>query len=96
MSQPLPDLQGSGPLHGGSLADLLSGGPPPATNSDDGGAKQTDPLTAIQDSIDNVHQLMVSLTDPTDVHDATTALRLLTGIQKRLMGNGAPQATPGG
>ena len=76
-----------------SLAQLLGGnGAPPSTGpQDDGG------LGALQEVINLMPKVMSALPDPNDVHDAATCLRVLTGIQKRLMsgGPGAGQGSSG-
>lgn len=61
--------------------------------SQPGGQEQADPLEDLQATIDAMHELLRSLTDPGDVHQAATALRILTGIQQRMM---SEQGAPGG
>lgn len=56
------------------------------------GQGEGDPLEELKDVIDSVHQLLATLPDPQDVHDTVTALRLLTGVQKRIMGMGQGNA----
>lgn len=53
---------------------------PPASS---GGGDQ---LQVLQDTIEGLPPLIHALHDPTDVNDAVKALHILTGIQKRLMG----------
>lgn len=72
-------------MHPG-LAALVQHIPPDPDASSDTG--QGD-LATLQDVIDDFPKLLHALKNGDDVHDAVTALRLLTGIQKRLMG-GAP------
>lgn len=48
-----------------------------------------DPLLALQGVIEDFPLLLVALHDPQDVHEATKALHVLTGIQRRLMQAGA-------
>ncbi len=81
------------------LAALLAGhgpGAPPPDQDDQGGGDKG--LQALQEIIDEFPDLLVAVKDPTDVHDATTCLRVLTGIQKRMMGGaaGGKAAPPAG
>lgn len=55
-------------------------------------APPSDPLQALQEVIEDFPALLVALRDSNDVHDATKALNILTGIQKRLMAPGPGQA----
>lgn len=72
----------NGPMQGGGLAQLLQQHGAPAT--DDEGS---DPLSTLQEVIEDVHsKLLPALKDPDDVNDAVKVLGVLTGIQKRLMG----------
>ncbi len=69
------------------LATLLSQGPDPDQGQD------RNELADLQNVIDAMHSLMVSLKDPNQVHQVATALRLLTGIQQQMM---SEQGAPGG
>ncbi len=71
-----PPLPGpSGPVPGG----LYDQGAPPPEPAADGG------LGVLQDCIECGTQLLAALHDPQDVNQAASALKLLTGIQARLM-----------
>lgn len=67
-------------------------GPPPGP-LDQQGQPGSDPLGALQDAIHSVTAAMVALPDPRDTQDAAQALRILAGVQTRLMSgaNAAPQ-----
>lgn len=71
-------LQGPPPQvpHGG-IAQLLGQTPPQQD--------QPDPLQAVQEAIDGIHGLMVTLTDPQEVNNVAGCLKILTGIQARMM-----------
>ena len=74
---------------GGPPAGLPAGlGQPPQQDQDEG----YDQLSCLRDVIDDFPRLLTELKDPKDVQDAVSALRLLAGIQTRLMGpaNGSP------
>lgn len=53
-----------------------------------GAASDDKGLSALQQAINLIPQVMAALPDPQDVHDVATCLRVLTGVQKRLMGAG--------
>lgn len=46
-----------------------------------------DPLEAVQDAINGMHDLLVTLRDPADVNQAAQAFKILTGLQAKLMAN---------
>jgi len=69
------------------IASLAGQHAPPTPPTHGGG------LSVLQDALDGFPALLHALSDPKDVHDAVTAMRLLTGIQARLMG---PQGQAGG
>lgn len=101
MSTQMPDMSqlltgGTIPQVPGGLAQGLGGpGDTPDMGMGGGGAASPDPLEAIQGVIEDFPLLLVALHDPGDVHDATKALGILTGIQKRLMGGNGPAAQGG-
>lgn len=70
-------LQGGGQGIPGGIAALLGQTPPEQ--------EQKDPLQAVQDAIENIHELMVTVTDPADVNVIAGCLKALTGVQQRLM-----------
>jgi len=77
---PIPGgLAGQPPL---PIPDGL-GAPPPEQAPSDQAAP--DPLQSLQGVIEEFPLLLVALHDPQDVHEATKALHVLTGIQRRLM-----------
>ena len=63
--------------------------PPPAALQGGGAGPERDyphdPLAAVQECINDLHAAMPAFHDPQDTMDITNALRLLMGIQKRLM-----------
>lgn len=70
----------------------------PPTGLQGGGPERDyphDPLAAVQECINDLHAAMPAFHDPQDTMDITNALRLLMGIQKRLMqpqqGGNGPQ-----
>lgn len=75
-------------MQGGGLSELMQGAAPPDT--DDSGPK--DPLSSLQDVIEEFPPLLHALQDPADVDMAVQALKLLTAVQKRIM---TSQGTPG-
>jgi hypothetical protein len=77
----------------GALSELFGGHMP--QDADEQPQPHDGGLHALQEVLDEFPALLTALHDPGDVHDATTALRLLTGIQKRMMGQtGGPPAPP--
>lgn len=52
------------------------------TEPDQGGQ---DPLQVLQEVLNDVHRLIAVLPDPQDTQDAVQALRVLAGVQTRLM-----------
>ena len=72
---------------GTPLPAALQAGQP--DQDDQGGYSQLD---CLRDVIDDFPKLLTELTDPKDVQDAVSALRLLAGVQTRLMaGQGGAQ-----
>jgi hypothetical protein len=75
-------------------------GPPGFAADQPGGyGGSTDPLTVLQECIQQLPSVIAALPDPRDTQDATRALLLLTGIQTRMMsqqGPQGPQGAPGG
>lgn len=76
-------------LQGGQGLPAALQGPPPGQDDDQGYSE----LDCLKDVIDDFPRLLTELTDPKDVQDAVSALRLLAGVQTRLM---SAQAGPGG
>lgn len=73
-------LQGPPPqLPPGGIAQMFGQQPP---DQDD---HSPDPLSAVQEAIDGIHGLMVTLTDPQEVNNVAGCLKILTGIQARMM-----------
>lgn len=71
-------LQGPPPgLPPGGIAEMMG---QPEQEPD-----QDSPLEAVQDAINGMHDLLVTLTDPADVNQAAQAFKILTGLQARLM-----------
>lgn len=71
-------LQGPPPqLPQGGISQMI--GQPPAAPPD------ADPLVALQEAIDGIHDLMRTLPDPQDVNNVAGCLKILTGIQARMM-----------
>lgn len=76
-------LQGPPPqIPQGGIAQLLGQAPPQQA--------QPDPLHAVQEAIDGIHGLMVTLTDPQEVNNVAGCLKILTGIQARMMATQGP------
>lgn len=64
------------------IAQMLQQGPP-----DQGGA---DPLSQLQDCMNQLHTVIAALPDPQDTQDAIGALQILARVQTRLQ-----KASPG-
>lgn len=56
-------------------------------------AEQKDPLEDLQGAIDAMHSLMITMKDPDAVHQVATALRILTGIQQKMMSESGGSAS---
>lgn len=81
--------QGGAPQVPPGLASLFAQGTADADQAD----QSTDPLQVLQDVIEQFPPLLVALKDPGDVDTAVAALRLLTGVQKRIMAEQGPGAS---
>jgi hypothetical protein len=96
----LADLLGGAGGPGGPPPAALPGGPPPGLPplppDSDQGQQQADPLSELQDTIGNLHELMKTLPDPADVDQVAQALKILTGVQKRQMTSGPGQTASSG
>ncbi len=98
MSQMLPPgLAGGPPDQGGGqlppqlLAMLQGGG---QDGEDESTAEGSSELDLLQDVMNDLPKLIAALKDPKDVENAITCLRVLAGIQTRLMqsqGSGGAQ-----
>lgn len=75
---------------GGQAPQGLPAGLGPDTDGGDPGYSELD---CLKDVIDDFPKLLTELKDPKDVQDAVSALRLLAGVQTRLM---SAQAGPSG
>lgn len=84
------------------LAQLgVQGAPGPpglAPGGPDDGGYGGDPLSVLQECIQQLPAVIAALPDPRDTQDAVKALQLLAGIQTRMMSQGqqGPQGAPGG
>lgn len=74
------------------MSSLLQGGyaPPPNGIADMVGKPASegpskDPLQAVQEAINDIHELMVTVKDPQDVNNIAGCLKILAGVQQRLM-----------
>ena len=80
-----------GPPPGGPNLSAL----PDPDEPQGGGGAPDGGLAALQDMLNDFPPLLAALTNADDVHDGVQAFKLLTGIQKRLMGGQGASASSG-
>lgn len=82
------------------LAHLAATGAPPGLpqglQDDQSGGSAYGQLDCLKAVIDDFPKLLTELQDPKDVEQAVTALKILAGIQTRLMSAGQASGPPAG